>query len=255
MTHVVDIMAKDVVFVEDHDPVTKAQSILRETGYHALPVCKDGRVVGIVSRGDALRVTSRKSNVEVKGIMSRNLVTSDASHDIFEAARRLVKAGVRQLPVVDDRKLIGILSLSDILGVLVAENHIPREKKIGDIMNKNVVVCDLDEEISGIWNMMEKSGYSGFPVVKKGKVVGMITRMDIIKRRSLNLLKESGKSKHAHIKKAITSPAATISPEKRVEEAAKMMVDRKIIRLPVTDGKGSLLGIVDGEDVLRAYLP
>jgi CBS domain-containing protein len=186
--------------------------------------------------------------------MNRSIVTATPDEDLFSCTRKMVKSGVRQLPVVENSGLVGIISSTDVLSSFVENRYNPVKKRVQEVMTSDVVYCEQDDELSRIWDKMYSSGFSGFPVLKKGRVIGMVTRSDIMKEGSVRLSKESGKTKVVPVKRAIKTPAITATIESRIEDIAKTMIDNKIIRLPVTDREGRLLGIVDVEDILRAYV-
>ncbi len=254
MVLVKDIMTKDPESVQASDLVTKARSIMREQGYRSFPIIEDGRIEGIVTRGDVMRVTSSKTNLLVDGIMTKNLITTTPDEDIFSCTREMIKAGIRQFPVVENEKLVGIISSSDILTAFVEHDYNPVKKKISDTMvTGNIVCCEPEDELSSIWDKMYSSGFSGFPVIKKDQVIGVITRRDIIRDGSVRLSKESGKGRVVYVKKAMRTPAITVKPGVDVKDAAALMLKKKISKLPVTDEKNKLVGIIDIADILKAY--
>ncbi|MBN2013987.1 MAG: CBS domain-containing protein [Candidatus Altiarchaeota archaeon] len=254
MVLVQDVMTADPECIHASDLVTKARSIMRRHRRRSLPVVEEDKLVGIITRGDVMRVTSNKANLLVGGIMVKNVVTSGLEEDLLSCAQKMIKAGIRQLPVVADDRIVGIISARDLLAAFMKHSHNPVKKKIADVMTSEVVFCEPGDEISGIWDKMYASNFSGFPVLKKKKVIGVLTRMDMIRAGSVRLSKESGRPKIVHVEKAMRTPAVTIKPGADVKEAAALMLERDIIRLPVTDEKGHLQGIVDIEDILRAYV-
>ena len=52
---------------------------------------------------------------------------------------------------------------------------------LSSIFTKNVIKANYDDHISKVWSLMDETGFSGLPVLKKNKIIGMITRKDIIK--------------------------------------------------------------------------
>ncbi len=253
MITVGDIMTKDIVCIESTDTISKARSIMRKCGYRALPVLEEGKLVGIISRGDVLKVTSGKTNVYIKGLMNENVVSASPDDDVISLTKSMIKAGIRQVPVVDG-KLLGIISSMDVLNAFVMKNYAPSKKMISDIMTRKVVCCKPDEEISKIWDKMYSSGFSGFPVVKNKEIIGMVTRMDILKKGYARISKESGKVRNTTVNKVMRTPAVTLKTTTDVRDAAELMVRKKIIRLPVVDNSKKIVGIVDIEDILRAYV-
>jgi len=252
MLSVKDLMTKNPVCINSTDTVTRARSIMRKYGYRALPVLKDEKLVGIVSRGDVLRITSSKTNLQVSGIMNPNVISINSDSDIFSAARLMVKSNIRQIIVTNTE--LGILSSMDVLRGFIRENYSPSIKKIENIMVRKVVSCEHDDEISRIWEKLYSSGFSGLPVLKKSRVVGMITRTDILKHGAIRLSKESGKRKSVLVERVMRTPAITVTSSTSVKDAAKTMVKNRILRLPVVDKGNKLIGIVDVEDILKAYV-
>ncbi len=247
-------MTKNPVCVKPTDLVTKARSIIRKHGYRALLVVDDKKLVGIISRGDVLKVTSTKTNITVKGLMSTNIISVSADDDLIAAAKLIVEYHIRQLPVVDGN-IVGIISSLDILLNLVETKHMPSKKDVKTIMSRNVVTCKPDDELASIWSKMLETGFSGLPVIEKNHVVGMVTRMDILKHGSARLSKESGRAKTIQVKKIMKAPAIVCSINSTAKEAAETMVAKHILRLPVVDEKNKIAGIIDIEDVLRAFVP
>ena len=252
MVSVKEVMSQRVVCVKQDDLVTKARSLMRDR-YRALPVLSDDKLVGIVTRGDILKITSSKTNIQVRGLMSKNLVTTSPDEDLRDAARRLVESSVRQLPVVEDGKLLGIISSVDVLAAFIEHGYTPVRKNVGEIMSTNVTYCEVRDEISTIWDRMCASGFAGLPVLKKGEVIGIITRRDILHHGSVRLSKESGSRKLVRVEKAMRTPPITVTPEETTDDVARIMIKRDIARLPVAKGS-KLEGIVDIEDILKAYI-
>lgn len=249
-----DIMTENPTCIEPDDLVTKARAFMRDSGFRALPVSKNGVLVGIITRGDVLKVTSTRTNLTVKGLM-RMPISVYSDDEVFYAARKMFESGVRQLVVIERtrNKIAGIVSSMDILSAFLKEEYRVKAHTAGEIMN-DPVFCSASDEISKIWNIMSASGLSGFPVVKGKKVVvGFVTMGDII-RGGYMISRESGKQKSTKIAKVMKSLVTTVTPEESTTEVAEIMVRNKIIRVPVVDKEKKLLGIVDIEDILGAYL-
>ena len=255
MASVSDVMTRNPVCVNPDDLVTHARSVFRKYGFRAMPVVDDrNRIVGIISRGDVMLVTSTKTNLKVSGIMNPNLFSVAPEDGIKYAAQMLSSYGVRQLPVVKSGKVVGIISSMDILKRFFEEDIPPKKEKVADFMSEKVIYCEPDDDLTLIWNKMLVRGFSGLPVVENKVVKGMITRMDVLSHSRALLAKESGKPRGVRVKKIMQTPAITIRPSDKISRAAKLLVENKIIRLPVVDDKHKLIGILDIEDVIRAYL-
>ncbi len=111
---IVDLMSFPVFTVPDHTPMSEAAQMLREKGCTGLPVVRDGRLVGVISRRDFKKFRSNnKKDPPVKAFMSRNVHTIDPGQSVMQAARLMVKSDVGRLPVLKDGELIGIVTRSD----------------------------------------------------------------------------------------------------------------------------------------------
>lgn len=257
-----EIMTKNVETVKEDDLVTKARAIMRNKGYRAMPVIdKNNRMVGIIGRTDALRITSTKSNLLVKGLM-RHPIVGFEDEDMNAIAKRMINNSVKQIVIVDKKdqnKILGIVSALDILSVYVNEEYIPKIDVVEKIM-KESLYCIEEDEVSKIGKIMLSSDLTGMPVVKvKGKekkiVVGFVTLGDLIKG-GYRVSEETGKQKKIKIKNVMKALVKYVTVNERVSETAKLMVKNRILRVPVVDNEKTknLKGIVDIEEMLRAYL-
>jgi nanoRNase/pAp phosphatase (c-di-AMP/oligoRNAs hydrolase) len=110
-----DIMSYPVVTVTDNTTMDEAAMILRDMGCTGMPVVdKDDNLVGVISRRDFKKI--RKHNQmqsPVKAFMSRNVITISQDKSAMEAARLMIKHDIGRIPVMQDKKIIGIITRSD----------------------------------------------------------------------------------------------------------------------------------------------
>ncbi len=256
-----DVMTTSVVTVHEDEPATKARALFREYGYRSFPVVdSEGRLIGIITRGDIMRITSSRSNILVGGLMSTSVDTALPEESILDAARKMIRLDVERLPVVasaTDSTLCGIISAHDIIKALLESGHEPIKKRVADIMTTEVVTCSYDDPVTKVWAKMDDTGFSGIPVVKNGEIIGIITRKDIIDSGFARISREDDKGKARNppsVEKVMTTPAVTVYRETDVREAGKIMVEKYIGRLPVVENK-KVVGIIDRDDVMGAWLP
>ncbi len=109
-----DLMSFPVDSVPPDAPMQEVASILNEKGYSGMPVMEGDALVGIISRRDVDKVTKDfQWRSPVKAFMTRNVITVTPRHSVAEAMRVLIKNDIGRLPVIDDGRVIGILSRSD----------------------------------------------------------------------------------------------------------------------------------------------
>jgi CBS domain-containing protein len=140
--------------------------------------------------------------------------------------------------------------------------------KVKDVMISDVKTVTPNATLKDVAAMLLESGISGLPVVGSVReVLGVVSEADILVKerepsprqsRLLGLisepenLEEISKLKARTAGDAMTAPAITIGPESSVSEAAALMIDRGINRLPVVEN-GKLVGIVTRADLVRAF--
>ncbi|MFB6228769.1 MAG: CBS domain-containing protein [Halobacteriales archaeon] len=108
-----EYMTADVETVEPDDTVAAVAEWIAESGHNGFPVCTDRRVEGFVSATDLLLAVDEDP---VSAVMSRDLVVADPDMEVADAARVILRSGIRKLPVVDaDGDLVGIISDADII--------------------------------------------------------------------------------------------------------------------------------------------
>jgi len=110
-----DIMSYPVVTVDDDTTMEEVAMMLRDLGCTGVPVVdKDEQIAGIVSRRDFKKIRkSKQMQSPVKAFMSRNIVTISHDRSAIEAARLMIKHDVGRIPVMQDNKIIGIITRSD----------------------------------------------------------------------------------------------------------------------------------------------
>ena len=254
-----DIMRPCSIFIGSHDLATRARAVMRSSGIQTLPVIDGGRLEGILTTRQIMRITSTRSNIPVAGLMFPPRLIATPAGDLIELVRDMVKLGVSDVPVVQsysDRTVVGLVRLDDILKKIASAMR--SKPTVGEVMIREVVTCEQDDEVSRVWGLMEQTRYSGLPVARydkqKGKleVIGMVTRSDIIRSGAIRLAEESvkGGRPSTEVRSLMRTPAITISPGAPLAEAIELMLKHNIGRLPVVEG-GNLVGIVSRSDIIR----
>src|SRR5512139_215511 len=110
-------MSRPAITVRQDADFQKALALMQEKKLRRLPVVDDdGALVGIVVERDLLVAAMRylQSRVEIGDIMTRNVVTVSPDADLVDVARTMLERKIGGLPVVEDGKLVGIVTESDI---------------------------------------------------------------------------------------------------------------------------------------------
>jgi len=130
--------------------------------------------------------------------------------------------------------------------------------KVKDIMVKDVATLRLNDELSLADDIMQLGRIRHLPVVEEGRLVGIISQRDLFKASLASAMGYGEKAKRAFmktvaVKEVMVNEVITISPESSIEEAGKVMLEKKIGCLPVVE-EGNLIGLITETDILRYYV-
>jgi CBS domain-containing protein len=120
---------------------------------------------------------------KVKDYMSASLVTLSPSTPILEAARLLVENRISGAPVVDHTgNLVGVLSEKDCMRIaLQAGYHSEVAGIVEEYMHKEVRTVDAERNVVDVAMMFIEDDYRRYPVMKDGRLVGQISRRDVLR--------------------------------------------------------------------------
>ena len=144
--------------------------------------------------------------------MSRVLITCSPEDSILEAAKKLAENHISGMPVVKDDKVVGIISVSDIvryMSIEIKEHHLPPKEpqsipmvilnllqnelrfkkelekvsksKVKDVMTKEVIYVEPDTSLFEAASLIQKHDITRLPVIEEGKLVGIISKSDLVK--------------------------------------------------------------------------
>ena len=109
-----DLMSFPVITVSEDTSMKKVAAILKEKGCTGLPVVKGNEPVGMISRRDFRRVKKDSQlSAPVKAFMTTQVMTIEPGKSPIQAARLMVKHDIGRLPVVENNRIIGIITRSD----------------------------------------------------------------------------------------------------------------------------------------------
>ncbi len=116
---IIEQKTKTIFSVHSSDPVESVLKIMRDFRVRAVLVIDDGELTGIVSQGDcAIKVLLPHHNptqVAVSEIMTNNPLTVKLSNSLEECMAIMVHKHIRHLPVLENNKVIGVISIGDLV--------------------------------------------------------------------------------------------------------------------------------------------
>jgi CBS domain-containing membrane protein len=128
-------------------------------------------------------------------------------------------------------------------------------KTVRDIMATEVTTLGRNDSLQLAKDIMTLGRVRHFPVIDDGKVVGVVSQRDLYKASLGSVMKYGEKAQRAFlegivVKEIMSDPPITIAPQASVQEAARLMMEKKIGCLPVLEG-AQLVGIVTETDMLK----
>lgn len=253
-----EIMNEKHPFIYEDELATKARAIIRDFALRILPVIdKTKRLIGIVSRGDVMAISSSVSPIRVKGIMRNPKHTATMEDDATSTVKEMIRLDEWNIPVinsVEERNYVGVFGLENFIEAIIKTSPEKLAKTVEEVMSKNVVACSPEDEVDNIWRLMQTKSFGGVPVTKNDRLVGIVTQKDLIQSGALLPTFESKKGRFrgsSKISSLMNTQVIAVKPSIKVIRVAKIMVSKDIGRVPVIDKEGKLIGIVDREDVAK----
>jgi acetoin utilization protein AcuB len=130
---------------------------------------------------------------------------------------------------------------------------------VSNWMSKNVVTADIDDSLQDAVKRMKQHDIRMLPVMKKGKLVGVVTDRDL-KRASpsdattLDVHELLYLVSKIQIEDIMTEHPITVPPDYTVEETAELLLENKISGAPVVDREGTVVGIITQSDLFRVLI-
>jgi len=117
-----------VVTIRDNAGIDTAAKALRDGKFGALPaVDSAGKMVGIISERDIIRIVgelgAKGLSLRVQDIMTKSLRTSRSTNTIEEVMEQMARFNIRHIPILDDDKLTGLISQTDVIKYQLAEQN------------------------------------------------------------------------------------------------------------------------------------
>ena len=170
-----DIMVRDVASATLPGSRDEILKVLKNKHISGVPVIKDSKVVGIVTRTNLLQNPEEE---QLALLMTRNPIIISPGSALQTAARLLLEHSIRRLPVVDEGKLVGLVTVADVVATIADMNiDIP----IKDYVEKDVVAIYNETPLPVVARIMELAGVKAVPVLDANlELVGIISDRDVI---------------------------------------------------------------------------
>lgn len=279
-TTVEDLMVQDVAYATLPGSRDEVLNILKSKHVSGVPVVKNDKLAGIVTRTDLLKHPEEE---QLAILMTRDPITITPQESIVEASRLILENGIRRLPVVEDHLLVGLITLADIVGSIANFNIM---EPIGNLINDQTIVIWDETPVSVVGMIMEMAEVKAAPVVNLSReVLGVIADKDLINmtvivdsteisdmsagsdddewtwesmRDTMSLYYSVSRIKlpDTPVKEAVKlkGEPITVVPSTTVSDSARKMKRNNIDQMPVLSASNKLIGMLHDFDLLKALI-
>ncbi len=177
--------------------------------------------------------------------MTQAIVTVAKDRNLKDVLAMMEKHNITKIPVVEEGNLVGIVTDGKIADKLGREHNRGIQTTTlhaSSVMEKDFLIAHPDEDLAVLLQDVGKPGLTMVPVVQGTKLVGIVTKADLLK------LVRSDVKLGAIMKKELQA----VSPSERLVHARRLILDHDIARLPVLEG-GKLHGIIAEHEIAGAF--
>jgi CBS domain-containing protein len=253
-----DVMQYGVVSIDRKEPVHKAVSLLIDRDISGVPVTCQGRLCGMLSERDLLRLVCRKEYLpgSVGDYMTENVVSFDVDDTLPAICKQLTENPFRRVPVLlHHQTLAGIITRADLIRVykdrfqpLDAASCIPSDGELlaQDVMSHGLLTLPPDASLYDAMEMITRRHVTGLPIVDGTmRLLGIITEKDV-----LNCCIHPFPAQ-ATVAAFMTSNVVAFDRKTSLDLICECLIQKDFHRVPIVD-EGRLVGIISRSDVLRS---
>ena len=179
------------------------------------------------------------NDLKAKDVMSREPVVAAPEDNLSEVLGKMKRHGVHEVPVVQKKKLVGIVSYN----TLAKRRSLPMSTKVERIMVAPPRIGETDS-VPEVAEMMMSTGSRGIPVTSKRKLIGFISRIDLIESvRGMKMLSE------VDVSSIMSHSPQCVLETHTLHDARALMKDLDERSVPVCESSGHLIGVVGIRDL------
>jgi len=185
--HASSVTDKNVECIKKDTDVKHILKKVGKPGPTMLCITENDNLIGVITKADLLPLI--KSKKQVNSVMRKKIFTVSSDDRVIHARRIMIDEDIARLPVVDDGELVGIISDTEIafsLAKLKRSYSIGKQKHrlekllVADAMKTPVIFTDPNKTIKDAAEIMIKESIGFLPIIQNDKLVGIISRTDLL---------------------------------------------------------------------------
>lgn len=178
------IMNREVIFCDANESIWNVIQKFKFSRRGGFPVIEDGILVGMISERDIVRKFDQVDfKITIEEVMTKKPFYIHSNISILDALKSMVNTHYRRLPVVENNKIVGVVTSADVLSYL-KDNEFSFSALVAPIFptfKKEVYSIDKGKDLSEAVRVMIRHDVGGLPVVdEEGVLEGIITERDIL---------------------------------------------------------------------------
>lgn len=252
-----DLMHRGLITCPPGASLGQVAALLDEHQVHALVVANHpSKPLGIISDFDILvgewlsvddKSLDAMRDMTAHDLMTTPIETVESSTPVSEVARRMYEKDIHRLLVTESEKPVGIISISDFVAGIAAQEPV-RRQMVGDVMSRTFLVCREDNTIINAARTMTQAGWRSIIVVDaKGRLQGVVTGHQLIQLAG-NTINEN-----LQVKDFMNRKLVTVDINASLQEAADMMIQNhrhRVIVVDKNDPESFPMGVISSFDIV-----
>ncbi len=272
-----DYMSAPIYVIERNEPIQRARNLMFKYGIGRLPVLDGGKLAGIVTKYD---ITNRLNQaapewrrrpidkVPIQVVMTEKPITIFPEATMPQAAELMIDNEVSGLPVERDGEIVGMITTRDMMKYFSDQDILAT---VGDLMTRNVLRVHRHHTIGHVLEEMNVQGQSRALVYEDNtRPVGIVTRSgltfseimgpkDEMETKNIKMTRKeslAGRKQYRYVKQMpfvaediMTAPILSISASEKAVSAARQLVDKSIIGMPVIENE-DVVGYFSADEII-----
>lgn len=253
-----DAMQYGVVSIDRKEPVHKAVSLLLVKDISGLPVTDRGRLCGMLSERDLLRLVAKTEYLPgcVGDYMTQNIVSFDVDDPLPVVCKQLVENAFRRVPVLlHQQTLAGMITRADLIRVcmdrfrpLAELPSLGSDKRLlaEDVMSCGLLTLPPEAPLYEAMEMISRQHVTGLPIVDGAmQLLGIITEKDV-----LNYCIHPFPTKTT-VAAFMTTNVVAFDRKTSLDLVCECLIQKDFHRVPILD-QGRLVGVISRSDILKS---
>jgi PAS domain S-box-containing protein len=243
-----DVMSREIATISSDEIVVSAAKVMSDSKISCLIVVDHGDVAGIVTETDVLKRVSEKGKDTYRAklcrIMSRPVESVSSDLSVLEASKIMGARHIKRLPVIDEGKLVGIVTQTDLVRALTSCGL---WRDVSEIMSRNIAGIQRHATVEEAVEIMACNKLSCIIVMDGDDLAGILTEKDML-GRVVALQRDPANTR---MEEVMSFPVTTVPWNFSVFSAGRIMEEMNVRRLVVTKDK-RMCGIVTQTDIFMA---